>query len=478
MKKFDNFFILSAFYDETENKPKNAIEKKGHLSTYLDKEKSFLYLGKKSELTYAKLKDYAKNFLANQNFDFMIDPISFVSENISLKQLLKAFFEPYFYHKYFASQSFLLSETKLAKRKAAQKKLDIDLTLLNSKDKKLVKETLEKLDKIGATVGFVRNLQITPPNFLNSELLAEKIEQDLKTAKLANLKCKILTKKEILAKKMGLLLSVNQGSMYEPRLVEINYHNGKKNSPHLVIVGKGITFDSGGYSLKPASYMVNMKYDMSGAAISYGVIKLAAQLNLKVNLSVVLPLTDNRINGDASTPDAVFVSYSGKSVEVNNTDAEGRLILADGITYALKDLKADKIITIATLTGAILTSLGHTFTGTFASDCKFFDQFQQAAKSAEELIWRMPFHSDFSREITKSHVADLKNTDLTGKGGSSSAAEFLKQFSADKPFIHLDIAGTAYKEGIPTGIMVKTLLKLVENWDKPVLTEKTCPSQK
>ncbi|MCK5867274.1 MAG: leucyl aminopeptidase family protein, partial [Mycoplasmataceae bacterium] len=222
-------------------------------------------------------------------------------------------------------------------------------------------------------------------------------------------------------------------------------------------VGKGIMFDSGGYSIKTGRHMSGMKYDMSGSAIIAGAMKLISKNKPKANISAVLMLTDNSIGTSARSVDGVDISMSGKTVEVNNTDAEGRLVLADGITYAIKKLNTTRIIDVATLTGAVLVALGNTYTGVWTTEEKDWETVSKAAKVKDELVWRLPFHEDFDKYIKNSKIADLRNTDFTGKGGSSSAAGFLRHFTEGKPFVHFDIAGTADVNENATAVMTKTL---------------------
>jgi leucyl aminopeptidase len=200
-----------------------------------------------------------------------------------------------------------------------------------------------------------------PPNVLNSENFADEVKKDF--SKIENVKCRILKRVDIEKLGMGLFLSVNKGSMHEPRLVVLEYKGNPKSKDISALVGKGIMYDSGGYNIKTGGHMKGMKMDMSGAAGVIGAMKAISQLKPKANFVVVAPLTDNRVNGDASMPDMIYKSMNGKTVEVNNTDAEGRLVLADAMTYAIREAKATNITTIATLTGAVLVALGETFTG-------------------------------------------------------------------------------------------------------------------
>ena len=259
---------------------------------------------------------------------------------------------------------------------------------------------------------------------------------------------------------MDLLLSVNKGSVYEPRVVIIEYKGNPSSQEKTVLVGKGITFDSGGYSLKPPKFMLGMKYDMSGSAIVAAVMKAIAQLKPNKNVSAIMCITDNRINGDASLPDSVYTSMSGKTVEVNNTDAEGRLVLADGLYYGATKLHATRLIDIATSTGAILRTLGDTYTGIWATSEKAWEDIKKAADIQEELIWRMPFDKEYEAFMKGSVVADLKNTDYTGNAGSCSAAMFLREFTNNVEYIHCDIAGTNDIDEKPMFAMVKTLIEM------------------
>jgi leucyl aminopeptidase len=201
-----------------------------------------------------------------------------------------------------------------------------------------------------------------PPNILNSIEYAKKLKNEFSNFK--NVDVKVLKKDEIKKLKMGLLLGVNRGSEYEPRIVVVEYKGNPKSKEKIVYIGKGIMFDSGGYSLKPSLHIKGMKYDMSGTAIVAGAMKIIINNKPKVNVSIVMPLTDNMIGTKAQTVDSVQTSMSGKTVEINNTDAEGRLILADAITYSIRKLKATKIVDVATLTGAIVVALGAAYTGT------------------------------------------------------------------------------------------------------------------
>lgn len=304
------------------------------------------------------------------------------------------------------------------------------------------------------------DLQMSPPNILNSETYAEKVQKLF--ANKSNIKLTILNKKEITDLNMGLLLAVNKGSAYEPRVVILEYQGNSQSKQKTALVGKGITFDAGGYNIKTRGFMANMKFDMSGSAAVVGAMLAVSELKPQSNVAGILVLTDNMINSVAATPDSVWTAMNGKTVEINNTDAEGRLAMADGMVYAAQKLKATRTITTATLTGAVIIALGGTYTGTWATSDNAWKDLEKAAAKAHELVWRMPLHPDFFKYMQSSKVADMFNTDLSGKGGgSSTAAMFLSQFAEGSEFIHLDIAGTADHSGVPKAAMVKTLFEVV-----------------
>ena len=325
-------------------------------------------------------------------------------------------------------------------------------------------------------MNFARSLQATSPNILNSVKLANDIKKFLSSEK--NLKVKILTKSEIVKNKMGLLLVVNSGSNHDPRVVVIEYKGDAKSKEKQALVGKGITFDAGGYNIKTGVHMLGMKYDMSATAIIAGAMKAIAKSKPKKNIVAVLCMTDNIVSKTSTVPDSVVTSMNGMSVEINNTDAEGRLVLADGITYAIRKCGATKILDMSTLTGAIIVALGKTYSGVWATNDSDYLQIKHASFKANEKIWRMPFNNDFLRFMKASPVADLRNTDYTGEGGSNSAAMFLKSFTEKLPYIHLDIAGTANVKDTPTSCLVKTIYEfgISKSWTSS--KNESCPRDK
>lgn len=315
----------------------------------------------------------------------------------------------------------------------------------------------------GEATNHARTLVNEPRNKMTTYRLAEYAE---KLAKELGLEYKIYNKKEIEELGMGAFLAVNQGSKQEARLIHLMYRGNPNSEDITTLVGKGVTYDSGGYSIKPKNGMAGMKSDMAGSAAVLGAIEAISRKQLKVNVDVVIAATDNLINSDAIVPDDVIVTMSGKTIEILNTDAEGRLTLVDAITFA-KSKQASRIIDVATLTGGVITALGFDITGSFTNDEAFHQQLKQAAEKAGEDIWQLPV-DQFRERCRKSDVADYNNS--PGRDGHASfGAALLAEFAEDTPWIHLDIAGTSYKSSSHllgpsggTGVMVRTLTKFFE----------------
>jgi leucyl aminopeptidase len=308
-------------------------------------------------------------------------------------------------------------------------------------------------------VNFARDLQDLPPNEGISTKIAELIEAKAKT--IEGVKIKIYNKAEIEKMGMGLLLAVNAGSEVEPRVVVLEY-NGDTSKPKTALVGKGITFDSGGYNLKPGNFMKGMKFDMSGAAIMSSTVMALAKAKAKANVMSVAMLTDNRIGGHATLTESVIKSYNGKTVQIDNTDAEGRLVLADGITYALRDGKADRVIESSTLTGAIVVALGKWHTGVFTKSEELWTELEAAAGTQPELVWRMPMIWEHLDRMKNTPIADLTNAEPMREAGSATAAAFLNVFAEGKPYMHLDIAGTADNGARGKAVMLRSLFEMLK----------------
>jgi len=312
---------------------------------------------------------------------------------------------------------------------------------------------------------FARDLVNEPSNKLTPRILAEKAEA---MAREAGLAVEILDEKKIADLKMGALLSVAQGGPEPPRVTVVTYTpaNPKPGAPVIGLVGKAVTFDTGGISIKPADGMEKMKYDMAGGATMLGVMRALAALKPGVKVICVVPSTENMPGGTAQKPGDIQTAMSGKTIEVLNTDAEGRLILADGIHYA-KQLGATHLVDAATLTGAIVVALANVNVGVFGSDQPFTDKLLASAKATGEKMWQMPIDDDY-RDFIKGSFADIQNISSGKGGGAITGAMFIKEFTGDSPWIHLDIAGTAWNDDAkpwlakgPTGVALRTLVHLV-----------------
>jgi leucyl aminopeptidase len=284
-----------------------------------------------------------------------------------------------------------------------------------------------------------RDLQETPANFNRPEDLAKRAEEIAASADAVTVE--ILDGDAIVAKGMGGLAAVSQGGPVEPRLIVLRYAGGG-DGPTLGFVGKGVTFDTGGISLKPGAGMQEMKFDMSGAAAVIEATAAIAELGLPVDLIAVVPATENMPSGTAVKPGDVITQYNGKTVEVNNTDAEGRLILADALAYSI-ELGAERVVDLATLTGAVVVALGSTYAAVISNDDELANELSAAGEESGELVWRLPLHPEY-KEMMKGTVADLSNLASKREAGSITAASFLEEFVDGTPWAHIDIAGTAW----------------------------------
>jgi leucyl aminopeptidase len=325
-------------------------------------------------------------------------------------------------------------------------------------------EKLKEGHRIGEAVGagqtFARSLQVLPSNICTPSYVANTARE---LGQRHGFGVTILDKAGIEKEKMGALLCVAQGSAQEPRFIALEY-KGAEGAP-IVLVGKGVTFDTGGISIKPAQNMEDMKYDMSGAAAVLGTLEALGRLKPKVHVVGLIPSTENMPSGTAIKPGDVITSHFGKTIEVINTDAEGRLILVDALSYARRYQPA-AVVDIATLTGAIVVALGHSAAGVMGSDDKLVEEVRAAGEKAGERVWPLPLWEDY-RDLMKSDIADIKNTG--GRpAGSISAGWFLREFVDSFPWAHLDIAGTAYTERDeptrvkgPTGMGVRLFTEFV-----------------
>jgi len=300
--------------------------------------------------------------------------------------------------------------------------------------------SLEEVEKIVGGVHFVRELVNGNADDKTPKMLAETAK-NLESL-YPKIKTTIFDKKKLEQEKMGLILAVNRASSLDPFLIQVAYKGNPKSKEHIVLVGKGITYDTGGLSLKPTDNMLTMKSDMSGAATVLGAVQTAAALGLKVNVTAVAPVAENCIGSKSYKLGDVYRSYSGKTVEVNNTDAEGRLVLADALSFAAQNLKPTCMIDIASLTGSIVVALGDDIAGFFTQDEAISKDLMESSEKTGENLWRMPLCSDY-KESLKSEIADLINT--SGRdAGSVKAALFLQEFVGTVPWVHIDFAGPCY----------------------------------
>ena len=306
-----------------------------------------------------------------------------------------------------------------------------------------------------------RDLQNLPGNVATPTFLAERAREIADDFE--QLEVELLDREAIVGLGMGAFEAVAQGTYQEPRLIVLRYSGGG-GGPHLGFVGKAVTFDTGGISIKPSSKMQEMKFDMSGGGAVIEALGAIAALGLPVTITAVVPATENMPSGRSVKPGDIVTAMNGKTIEVNNTDAEGRLILADALCYAVEQ-GADHIVDLATLTGAIITALGSTYAGLFANDDDWCAEVEAACEATGELGWRLPLHPEYF-ELTKGEYADLTNASEARKAPSIYAAEFLRQFVDERPWVHMDIAGTAWGLGRPyvgkgaAGYGVRTLVEL------------------
>ena len=322
---------------------------------------------------------------------------------------------------------------------------------------------------LGEAQNFTRSLVNEPSNVLTPTVLGERAAE---MCRQYGLKCEVYGADKLKELKMGAFWGVTKGSAEPPALIVMTYEPAKAPaSPVLGLVGKGITFDTGGISIKGADGMEKMKYDMAGGAAMIGTMQAIAQLKPAVRVIGIVCAAENMPSGTAMKPGDVQIAMSGKSIEIINTDAEGRLVLADGLAYA-RQLGATHLIDAATLTGAVVVALGVINAGAFSNDDETYRHFTDALKASDERFWRLPVEDDYRDQI-KSNIADIMNTGGSRSGGAISAAMFLKEFVDDTPWIHLDIAGLAWIDDAkpwmakgPSGVAVRSITEWVRSYSK------------
>jgi len=435
------------FFDISEKKKCFIIKIKKNFENYWPEE-----IGGSFYSNLKKFKDIKK-------IELYLDSINFN------KDKLTSFFSQFIYG--FNLKSYEFSKYKTLNREQINQKINCKII---AKEKEKVEKKYLYYNSVKEGVFLTRDLVSEPPNVLNPKKYVEEIKKLSKFG----LKIKSYNEKEL--KKLGLnaLVGVGQGSVNESYLVTIEW-NGKKNFQKgpLAFVGKGVCFDTGGISLKPAKFMEEMKYDMAGSAVVVGLLKSLALRKAKVNVVGVVGLVENMPGSNAQRPGDIVKSYSGKTIEVLNTDAEGRLVLADALTFAEKKYKPKFIIDLATLTGAIIISLGEEYAGLFSNNDELSEKIFKSSEKVNEKVWRLPLHKNYDKLIDSS-VADVQNINYSGGAGSITAAQFLQRFIQDKtPWAHLDIAGMAFSKKAAnlnpqgaTGFGVRLLNDLIkENYE-------------
>jgi leucyl aminopeptidase len=419
-----------------------------------------------NKIILLKADDY-KNALNNEKlgaklYNYLCD--NFISSiEIPKQSLLKSFNNSNFLSDFI----FGVHQKAYNFEKYKKKTNNENITFLISKIfSKIIFQKNSKFYSLLKGIEFTKNLVSEPGNVLHPDEYVKRI----KKLKSDGLKITILDKKKLKQLGMNALLGVGQGSSYGSYLAIIEWNGLKKKSQPLAIVGKGVCFDTGGISLKPAKFMEDMTYDMAGSAVVVGLMKTLALRKAKVNAVGVVGLVENMPDGNAQRPGDIVKSYSGKTIEILNTDAEGRLVLADALTYTEKKYKPKFIIDLATLTGAIIVSLGSEYAGLFSNNDKLSDQLSKVGEKVGEKVWRMPLNENYDKLID-SKKADMQNINYVGGAGSTTAAQFLQRFILNKtPWAHLDIAGMAFSKyggalnsGGATGYGVRLLNQLIED---------------
>ena len=362
----------------------------------------------------------------------------------------------------------LVGRYKTGKLLEEDKKRIIGTLNIVTASKSAIDADIRKGMAVGEIVNTTRDLVNDPPNVLNAKTLAE---YGRKIAKDNNFKYQIFEKKDLEKMKMGAILAVNRAATApedEARFVVLEYMPNKNEKP-IAFIGKGIIFDTGGYDLKPSRHMADMQMDMAGASVVFGIFSLLKKLGIKHNVIGLAPITANLVGPGAYKSSDVITSYSGKTIEITNTDAEGRVVLCDAISYAIKHYQPKQIIDIATLTGACCVALGDRYAGIMGTDKNAMKLLRKVGRQTDELVWPLPIHPDYEAKM-KSKLADIRNSEDGYYAGAQKGAAFLKAFVEKTPWVHLDIAGTAftsdpkrYESMMATGYGVRLLTTYLEN---------------
>ena len=435
---------------------KTSDLKKNLLVFELNSKKKVILISIKNNLKTFEIENLGAEFYGRinhgKNCEYFLIADSIVSKHTN--------FLSYFLH------GLKLKSYEFKKYKSKKDSRTISINISGTKNRPSAHNQL-KFKALENGTFYARDLVSEPGNILHPDEYARR----LSLLKKDGLKINIYDKKKLKKLGMNALLGVGMGSVRGSYLVTMEWNGAKNNSKPLAFVGKGVTFDTGGYSLKPARFMEDMTYDMAGSAAVVGLMKNLALRKAKINAVGVVGLVENMVSGVAQRPGDIVKSYSGKTIEVLNTDAEGRLVLADALTFTEKKYKPKFIIDLATLTGAIIVCLGSEYAGLFSNNDNLSNQILKAGEKVEEKLWRMPLHKNYDK-LMNSKNADVQNINYVGGAGSTTAAQFLQRFIINKtPWAHLDIAGMAFSKyggalnsGGATGFGVRLLNQLIEEY--------------
>jgi leucyl aminopeptidase len=448
-------YVLNSEFSYISDLLKNSDLKKDLLVFKINSKKTIFLVSVKKDIKTSDVENLGGKFHSYLNYDKKND--YFVnSDTVSNK--IKNFLGHFLHGIKLKSYEFNIYKSKKDKKV-------VSVNVIGNKNKISSKDQL-RFKALEEGTFFARDLVSEPGNILHPDEYAKRI----RSLKKFGLKINIYNEKKLKKLGMNALLGVGQGSIRGSYLVTMEWKGIKNNSKPLAFVGKGVCFDTGGISLKPAKFMEDMTYDMAGSATVVGLMKNLAVRKAKINAVGVVGIVENMPGGNAQRPGDIVKSYSGKTIEILNTDAEGRLVLADALTFTEKKFKPKFMVDLATLTGAIIVSLGSEYAGLFSNDDKLSNQLEEAGNKVDEKLWRMPLHKNFDKLIDSKH-ADMQNINYVGGAGSTTAAQFLQRFVLNKtPWAHLDIAGMAFSKyggalnsGGATGYGVRLLNKLIED---------------
>jgi leucyl aminopeptidase len=434
---------------------KNVDSKKDLLVFEINSKKTIFLVSIKKDFKTSDIENLGAKFHSFINYDKKKD--YFVNSDTIISKVKN--FLGYFLH------GIILKSYEFNIYKSKKNKKLVSINIIGNKNKISSQDQL-RFKALEEGTFFARDLVSEPGNILHPDEYAKRIN----SLKKFGLKINIYDEKKLKKLGMNALLGVGQGSIRGSYLVTMEWNGAKNNSKPLAFVGKGVCFDTGGISLKPAKFMEDMTYDMAGSATVVGLMKNLAVRKAKINAVGVVGLVENMPGGNAQRPGDIVKSYSGKTIEILNTDAEGRLVLADALTFTERKFKPRFMVDLATLTGAIIVSLGSEYAGLFSNDDKLSKQLIEAGDKVDEKLWRMPLHKNFDKLIDSKN-ADMQNINYVGGAGSTTAAQFLQRFILNKtPWAHLDIAGMAFSKyggalnsGGATGYGVRLLNKLIED---------------